>query len=369
MKNQSSALFIASEIDQIRHLLWRVKLIHSLEIYPAEKLVPLLRRINKGSSKPLPLKERQEFSKLAINKKYDIDEFDQAVLFTIALLKNPSGISNEVAIKTDRIMNFKFKMYNGAIEDFASDADIKSALEYRKLSLKKYADDLISIDGARIRAYLAFKEIAALFDPDTMIPHLVGITPKYLASPLTQKWIFKQQHNSKYGKNKTEIIEATSNLLLLSKAITGDKRKNKKRERPYWKLGFIYDDLVRYIDGFRRQQIENNIDHQFFEMYCADRKIPKQLKKLILAMSPTSSELAIEIMINNELIKSEKTFREIQPKLNLIQKRHFQGNILGIASDIRPLVFDFIDIPGTNPEIISGIDQFKYLELVEIPKP
>lgn len=368
MPTLSANLFIASEPHQIRDLQWRVKLVDNQKLYPAKSLTALLARIGRDSKNRPTQKERQEISRLAISEKFDIDEFDQTVLVTIALLKKPNGISNELAIQTDGILNFEFKNFSGSIDKFVALPEIKKLLEVRKAILRQHADVLAEHDIPRIRAYFAFKEIAALFDPDTMIPHLVGITPKYLASPLTQRWILKQQYNSKYGKSKNEINEANQHLKSLSKAISGDKRQNKKRVRPHWKIGFIYDDLVSYIEGFRRQQSEGKLDRQFFDIYCHQREIPENLVTLVLAKNPTPSELAIEIMIHKEIIESEKTFRVIQANLNKIQKRHFDGNILGIASDIHPVVFNFIDLPSTNPEILCRIDIFQYLETVEIPE-
>lgn len=368
MPTLSANLFIASEPHQLRDLQWRVKLVDNQNLYPAKSLMALLARIGKDSKNPPTPKERQEISRLAISEKFEIDEFDQAVLVTIALLKNPKGISNELVIQTDTIMNLEFKEYNGPIDKFVAQPKINELLEFRKANFRRHADVLAEHDIPRIRAYLAFKEIAALFDPDAMIPHLVGITPKYLASPLTQKWMLKQQYNSKYGKSKKEINEANQHLKSLTKAISGDKRQNKKRVRPHWKIGFVYDDLVNYIEGFRRRQSESKLDRQFFDIYCQQREIPKDLAALILAKNPTSSELAIEIMIHKGIIESEKTFRVIQTKLNKIQKRHFNGNILGIASDIHPVAFNFIDLPGTHPELVSQIDLFQYLETVEIPE-
>lgn len=368
MPTLSANLFIASEPHQLRDLQWRVKLVDNQKLYPAKELTALIARVSKGSTNPPTQKERQEVSRLAISEKFEIDEFHLAILVTVALLKNPNGISNKLAIQTDGILNFEFKKYNGSVDQFAALPKFQKLIETKKEILRHHADILAEHDLPRIRALLAFKEIAALFDPDTLIPHLVGITPKYLASPLTQKWILKQQYNSKHGKFKNVVNVSDKNLKLLTKAITGDKRQHKKRVRPHWATGFIYDDLVSYIEGFRRRQREGDLDLQFFDIYCKQREIPKDLIPLMLERNPTPSELAIEIMIRKDVIESEKTFRAIQTKLSKVQKRHFDGNILSIASDIHPVVFHFIDVPSTIPEIVSRIDIFKYLETVEIPE-
>jgi hypothetical protein len=272
-----------------------------------------------------------------------------------------------VTIKTDTFLNLKLKNFSGTIEEFVEEPDIKELLANRKEILKGFPAMLLEMDGPRIRACLAFKEIVALFDPDVMIPHLVKMSPKYLASPLTQKWIKKQQYQSRFNESATEADVATKNLKNLNKAILGDKRQIKKRERPYWKVAFMYDDLTGYIEGFRRHKAEGKLNQKFFDIYIEQREIPPRFKDLILSSFPSPSEVAIEIMIAKKVIKSEKTFREIQSKINKIQKRHFNGNMLQIASDLRPVVFDFIDLPGTNPEFIGRLDLLKTVENVEIP--
>jgi hypothetical protein len=80
LKTRSSELFIASEPDQIGDLRWRVKLVDSLKLYDAKKLTALLQRITSSSDNPLTPKERRELSSLAISEKFEIDEFDMAVL-------------------------------------------------------------------------------------------------------------------------------------------------------------------------------------------------------------------------------------------------------------------------------------------------
>jgi hypothetical protein len=367
LKTRSSELFIASEPDQIEDLRWRVKLVDSQKLYDAKELAALLQRITSSSENPLTQTERQELSSLATSEKFEIDEFDMAVLFTINILSSERGVPDYVAIKTDTFLNFKFKEYGGTIEEFVEEAGIKELLVNRKAILKGFPKMLLEIDGPRIRACLAFKEIAALFDPDLLIPHLVKISPKYLASPLTQRWIKKQQYYSRFNESAYEAEVATKKLKNLNRAILGDKRQIKKRERPYWQVAFMYDDLIGYIEGFRRHKSECKLDQQFFDIYIEQREIPSRFKDLILSSFPSPSEVAIEIMIGKGIIKSEKTFREIQSKINKIQKRHFNGNMLQIASDLRPIVFDFIDLPGTNPEFIGRFDLLKTVENIEIP--
>ncbi len=360
---QYAKLYIASEQWQIEAIKWRLALIEKHKIYPISDLRKMLSRLTKNSTDKPTQEERKKFSKYAIDEKFSIDEFDQAALFAIKLLIKDSDFTDSQVVNLDRHLRTFFKIKGGNLTEFCSQN--RQHIEFAKTNLKSHGHFLLENEASKIRSYLALKELAAVFDPDTMIPHLVAISPKYLASHLSIKWIRLQQYHSQFG-NTTDSNRANRNLKNLQKAITGDKRAHKKRERPHWHVLFVYDDLSGYISGFRRHKEEGKLDKDFFDMYCEDRKISDFHKRHIVNSEIHACELAIEIMIESGQIKSEKTLREIQTKLSKVQQRHFGGSILGIADDIRPVVFDFIDLPSTKPEIIAMANVLEVLEQVKI---
>ena len=65
----------------------------------------------------------------------------------------------------------------------------KEYFDIARQNLKQYKVRLMNAEVKKMRVILAFKEIVAMIKPDEMIPHLIKITPKYLSSNLTQRWI------------------------------------------------------------------------------------------------------------------------------------------------------------------------------------
>jgi len=362
-QSKYARLFIASEVNQIEALKWRIALIKKHKLLPIPELLNLITRLNKNSTNPPTINERTAFTKLALAEEFDIDELDLAAMFIANLLLQKNEISDDHAIIFDKMARVIMETRDLSKDEFLESH--RSHIELAKSNLKMYANNLLEFEISNIRARLAMKEIAAFIDPDKMIPHLVSISPKYLASHLTQKWIRKFQYLRRFGK-KTEKESAQKNLKLLTKAISGDGRKAKARKRPYWKLAFFYENVSSHILGFRKGHKEKNFDDEYFDLFCEHFEIAPAYRDIILFGKVTPKELTLEIMCDLGHIESPKTFREIQPHLAKIQEKHYDGKIISIASELDPYLFRFIDLPTQHPELIERMDVFSVLEKVRI---
>ncbi len=360
---QLAKLFIPSEVTDGEAVRWRLQLISRNEIFDAEKLIKLLKKISKSSISKITEAERSGLIDQALDEKNQLDEYDVTVLFVTNCLSSADTMTDKSLPLFD-----KFSRVQMDVEKITFDQLLKRNPEYFKstrANLKSYSETLLKHEIPKMRAKLALKELATLFQPDIMIPHMVGISSVYLASPLTQKWIRAKQYLSKFG-DEVQKQMARQSLRHLSKSVEGDHRKLKKRELPYWKLGLIFEDLSLSISGFRSWKKEKKFDVEYFKAFCRMWQIGETLSDIIVSGKEPPRELALSIMIERGDIKSAKSFREIQPFLTKLQKKHFGGKILGIAGDLVPVIVDFLDVPATHPEIIAKFNLMEVLERVRL---
>jgi hypothetical protein len=71
-------------------------------------------------------------------------------------------------------------------------------------------------------------------------------------------------------------------------------------------------------------------------------------------------------MVAKEIIVDVKSFEKFRPLVNKIQKKHFDGDILEIATDVLPIVNEFLDLPAAHPEYLKLLDPLKILEKVPL---
>lgn len=347
-------LLIPSEAEHAYLVHWRLAIIQKYNIYPTEELANLLKKTTKGSTQKISAKEKREIFKAAVSNEVNLDELDLLILFIVKRLSK--DLSDEEVLAFDRTSRLLKKFGQSFTDEY---------IQMTRSNLKNYAQILLTHEVQKMRAKFAFKELAALISPDEIIPHLVGLSVSYLSSPISQKWIRKQKYLLKYEKVQDRKA-ADANLRSLFKAIKGDLRANKKRRRPYWRIAFDYHSLSDHILNFRQQKTERKLDGLYFKMYCDEYRINEINRNLILHSKQSPSELALSILEANGDIKTSKTFREFQAYLNEIQKAHFGGNIMSIATELIPLLVDFLDLPGTRPDIIEASNLTEVLEMVKL---
>lgn len=354
-------LFIpTNEKCELEAVKWRLNLIRQEKIYSVDKLIALLK---KTSKKIISSEEVEELFESALCNDLDFDEYNQVILFVTSILKNIETKPCSFIYDLNHQSKILSTGYGLSKEEYIK--NYKEDLDIARQNLKQYRVRLIDTEVKKMRAVLAFKEIIAMINPDEMIPHLIKITPKYLSSNLTQKWAEKYRYISHFGSDKEKKV-ADKKLKELFNAIKGDKRSSRKRNYPYWRLSLIYDNLSGYISHFRKQEKKGKLDKEFFEMYCEFNKIDDIYKNCILNSNGAAHTLALEIMTVQELIASPKAYKDIQPYVSKLQKKHFKGNILAIARELIPVIVDFLDFPREHPDILFKVNIMDSLEEVRV---
>jgi hypothetical protein len=304
----------------------------------------------------IDLSIKKELINLATSANVLPDEYEITLMIVTKWLLESETMSENMLLAIDR----KSKVLVENVKDRSN------YLEYNRKNLVKYGQTLLKNEISKIRAKVAFMELVALIAPDEMIPILVNLSTKYLGSEYVQKWIVIQQQVSHFSSKQKLKNDASENLTKLTRAIEGDRRKTKKRKYSYWKLSLVYENLSSYIKGFRKQNVDGKLDKEFYKMFLEHHEVPSQYHQLILTSNSSPKQLTLEIMVSMGLIENEKAFKDFQPTINQLQKKHFNGNVLSIADEIKPIVFDFIDIPTRHPESIRAIDPISVLEKVPL---
>lgn len=355
IQHHPAKLFIPNKIDGGENALnWRLGLIDKEGIYDGQKL---LNQFKLALGTKLERSEKDTLVAIARSSDIILDEIEHATLWVTDKLLQANTLSEDLILTLDQQSKL-----------FLKNNSIKNRNEYIKRTrsnLKNHGETMLRVDVRKIRAKLAFQEIITLIAPDKMVPVMVAISTKYLASDFIQQWLRLQRYNL---QNKSVALRtlATKNLEQLSKSITGDKRKLKKRQYSYWRMGLIYENLVAYIKGFRRLKEENEFDLEDFKIFCEVHKIPSIYETAILDSKRAPSQLALDIMVEQDLIDDPKAFREFQPHINKLQEKHFNCNVLSIANELSPILFHFMDLPTTHPDIWAAHDPFAVLERLPI---
>lgn len=351
---------LTNERYELEAVKWRLNLIRQEKVYSFDDLVTLLK---KASNETIASEEKKNLFKSALCNDLTFDEYNEAILFVISFLKNIETKPYSFICEVDHMSKVLSTSNGISKEEYIKNN--KEYLDITRRNLKQHRVRLINTEVKKMRAVLAFKEIVAMINPDKMVPHLIKITPKYLSSDLTQKWIRQFRYFSHFGSDKEKTV-ADKKLKELFNAIKGDKRGSQKRNYSYWKLSLIYYDLSGYIVGFRKQKKEGKLDKELFEIYCKLQKINNIHKNCILNSNEAAHNLALEIMINQKLIPSPKAYKDIQPHVSKLQKKHFNGNILGIARELIPVIVDFLDVPKKHPDVLFKANIMDSLEEVRI---
>ena len=101
----------------------------------------------------------------------------------------------------------------------------------------------------------------------------------------------------------------------------------------YWKNDKYYHKLTSYIVGYRKAKIEGRLETENMKMFLDIWKIPKEYHDHFIGKEIAPKDLAIEIMISKGMIKSEKAFRDYQPKVNKLKKKHSGVDLMLILED------------------------------------
>lgn len=347
-------LFIPSEVEGHDSILWRLKLIDHIGLYSGQKLLDVLSSV-KSSGTKTPLV--RDLVSLANSDSFVLDEYETTLVTVINWLYEAESMPEERFLKIDRKTRHMLQFIE----------DPESYIQMMRKLRSDFGKTLLKSEGVKIRAKIAFQEVVGVLAPDQIIPNLVRLSPTYLGCSAVQKWIRQQKAAALSPTSSTERIAARKALEKLSASIKGDYRAARThRKYSYWRLGFIYADLSANIKGAREKLAECTLDKDFFNMYCDYHKIYVPYRVLMLDKKIAAKNLALEIMVDKGLIPETKAFKDFQPIINKIQKKHFDGEVLSIADELLPIIIDFMDLPSRHPEIVVAFDPYRILAKVPL---
>ena len=180
--------------------------------------------------------------------------------YEIALLTVVTWLRDAETMPEDRFLRIDLKTASTA--RFVSNP--KQYIDQMRSNRKTYADAVLNLEGVKLRAKLALREIAAIVSPDEIIPGLVTTSISYLGCSFVQRWIRQQKQMALAEKKSVERDRARSNLEQLSTSIKGNYRSIRRRKYSYWRLGLIYANLSSKIRGARQHHAAGTLDRDFF---------------------------------------------------------------------------------------------------------
>lgn len=348
--NQSAKLFIPSEPKDERDIAWRFRIVNAENIYSGKALSEYYKAAQKGR---LSREAKASLVRHARSDSIVLDELEATILFIAKSL-----------IRAESLTDSQVLFFDGAMRSFLNTASMKSRLEgiaVARRNLETYGKSLLKTDVRKIRAKVAFRELVAMLAPYEMIPTLVEFSPKYLASPITSRLI-QASRAALRGSDGKKKQGAKIFLGQIARAIHGDNRK-RTREYPYWELSFRYLNLTTYIKELRLGKVFDKGDTAaFYDAF----KIPKEYRTAVLDRKRAPGQLALDIMTDSGQIHDPKTFKDFQPFVSKIQKKHFGGQVLTIARDLDPVLFGLLDLPTRHPALFALSDSLSVLEEVKL---
>ncbi len=339
----SAQLSIPCRSKGIDSLKWRVLLVDKEGIFPKDRLLTALKAPEMKTRKLY-----REVVDYACSEVVAIDELDQATLLVAQWALRADEITDDLLLFIDRRTR---NLLQYALID-----NKEEFLRGARLALKNYGNEMLRHEVRKIRARVALQEIAAMLDPEAMVPSLVSFSLEYLGCDFVQKWLLAQKREV-HSDNAKSRTEALRNIRNVGASLVGDRRRIKKRKYAYWRLGMMYAEMKQSIQGFRTHTKKGTFNKEFFELYCEMHQIPSIYISAITNPNRPAGQLVLDIFVEQGLISDTKAFRDFQPTIGKIQKKHFQSrNVLGIALELSPLVFEVIDLPRTNPYLAAGYD-------------
>ena len=353
-------LFIPNPKSGIDAFRWRISLVEAEEVFSGEELTLLLSKQGRDS---LGQKRIKEVVKYSISKEIVLDEYERTLLFLTNLLIYADSLPLDWVIDLQPECSVGYTSNKSKLKEQLQQDPV--ALGKYRETLKRYGDCFLGREIKKIRAKIAMQEIVCALAPNSLVPVLVSLSTSYLGCEFVQVWLRKNQEQYLIG-SKEEKEKAKENFSVLFKALKGDKRKIRSRTYEYWRLCWYFEDVSSQIRKFRLAKKRGDFDAASFRLFCEFKKIPKSLLRLVLDDNYAVKDLALEIMTDKKMIENPKAFRDFQPLVNRLQKKHFGENILLIADELIPIEIKFLDLLTIRPEITAGFDPAPILQLVQL---
>lgn len=309
--------------DEKNHLNWRIGLIQRTEVVSLKSLHQLINGMIQTASNSLDEPSLRAWEKIAKSLVLQIDDFDHALLTGIAAIARLKP-GDPSALPFSKTFNDFFAHNTEKVKPARPTAkQIRTAHD----KLVRVSDFLVKNEVPRIRAKFAVLELMAGIIPDTVIPQLLRVSLKYLACPAVHNWIAKRQYLSLFG-TKEERKRAALCFNRLLNALKGDRRKLFKKQYSYWLTVSMYDKFAKDIKKFRSLGPKKKNNYEAVIQFCKSHNLDQDYVALILGKKPAAKQLALELVIEMGLVKSEKAFYEFQPFINRLKTNHSYYDLL-----------------------------------------
>lgn len=331
---------------------WRLRLIEKMKICD---LPALLKAGEAHVNNRLDSSERKRWVRLAMSHEVVMDDLEYAALVATAILLGADKMSDEMVLTYEQYQSKK--QYNG-IDLKTVATENPEYVQFARETVRFQGQVGLMTVGSRVRAKFALQEIVAVLSPDEMIPFLVGQSEKYLSCPTVQGWLRLKKEQAQFADLRTRK-KAAELLKAFTRSLIGDRRSKKPRRYSYWYLHRTVDRITAEVKFFRAQAKKGSVDKSHFDVFCSYWKIPNHLRPLVISKNPSPKDMALEILVALGRIKNPKSFREFQPEINRLKRKHDGIEYL-------PIIESMIDFPFTNPEIAALISIGSVLEKVSL---
>jgi hypothetical protein len=351
---------------------WRFELIWQETLFDTSTLRHGIERRAAGLITPT---ERKTWLSKALHESLAINEIDRTLLTVASWLHNIEKLDGKASqLVRDAIAKYQTYPSDKCLATLTDKCEAKQSDEYLvdpndysteelNASLRWDGRFLIEDEVPRIRAKLAVQEVIAAIIPELMIPHLVSISPRYLACTVVQSWIVKNQYLSQYGLPK-ERHAARKAIQIIFSSLRGEGRK-KARQLPRWAIWTEHKAIAADISTLREKSKAGKISEADLHKFVERWKIHDDLKTLVLSKTQGNGPktLALQIMEYNGTIRDVKPFVNFQVTINrLNRERDFR-----IKSKIAEML---LDLPTCYPELVKSEQHWNILESVALkPMP
>lgn len=347
-----AAPLIPGPFSQISVLEWRVKLLKKHKVI---NVTELLEDLEKAKEQKLSKAKVSNWLKLVTSDLLPTETEKTILAAVLWLIASPE--------MPDRaVLSFKpslIKSYQSCKSDAEFSRKFSKEIELARKEINEVVLIHMETSVPMIRAKLAAIEIISNLGYHTVLPLLIAETPRYLKCPSVNAWFEEIQTHSLYGKD-AQKENANETLKATLKALAVDRNKLKSKIYQKWHIYFQFERIKEYLDeDLREDGITTPESKAYFEKFCQDFKLSKEVQRRALSKSISAKEVAIDILINKKMIASATALNKIILEINSIKDRH--STLLHL-----PGTKTFLDLPTHNPSELASHNLWDLLEMVTL---
>ncbi len=320
-----------------------------LYLFQKTKLVPvkdITETIEKKKQNKFGDADKKKWIEWADQAQFLIDDFDKAELITHFFLSRHDKMTDEQLSLFDPMPPALKAQLNEPSSELRRKATV-SASQIGKSVLP------------RVRAKLAFLEVAAIFTLDeSLLFRLLEVTPRYLSCPYIQSQISNASYKSRFAEGR-DRKGGEAFLKKLHMTLQGDRRK-KSRLYPYWSLDYYYQEVFACIKNYAAMPKDSERE-DYLDCVCAYWGISETYKRKIIEKPSKASDLTLSIMVERNMIPDTPTFRNvIQKEVKKLKTKY------PYLRGCDPVVERLLDYPSTHPNIFAKYDVWGDVENLKL---